>query len=591
MSTGSGSSGFLDLSTYVKNTAAIDHQLFVIWQNARHQQEKIIAEMRSRFHIVYAAEVKWTPGRVGANFLRFYPGDHPTDRPTRAQLLGDGPFLVFVIRDRNPRYLYRLPVAGGFRILNANVVDAKRIFRAWAGGGYLIHGTSDPAEFSRDAALIFGPRYVEKFGLAHDGTYRGRIERFEEDLAGASGWQNFEEFFATLNHAVEYVVLRNLDDIDPARMPMARDIDILCCEVAAFRAAANADKASWRKDNTIYRATIAGNSVNLDLSTIGDNYYCAEWQKHLLRSRVLYKDLIFAPRVDDHFFSLLYHGLIHRGDFPMRYRGLLTELAHKIGIDELEGEWWRDKTKLIHILSMFLKGRGYQITFPTNASKISWRVARRFEPKLRGSIVGYSLMRPARRLRHAARAKYREWQHALRRRPKSPPYSTAAGVDVPRRAPVSLSGTAISGRGAAKQHMAPYATTFLRYFGRTAVPGTLNVVLRQPLSLSLAKVGFVFEGRRFFWPATLGGIRCLAYRHKGCPLHVVEIVSDVHLREQLKLKDGDAVSLELEADLVSRVPPLARMAWRLAWSRREQLYYTNDRYTRIATRLAPIASI
>src|SRR5690606_20149403 len=110
------------------------------------------------------------------------------------------------------------------------------------------------------------------------------------------------------------------------------------------------------------------------------------------------------------------------------------------------------------------------------------------------------------------------------------------------------------------------------------VRGTLNVVLRQPLELAANRLAYSFEGCRYFWPVRLNGHACLAYRSPGCPLHIVEIVSDRNFRTENNVKTGDEVTLQFDSGVCSTLAGRKRLAWNLFWKYRESMYYQSDLY-------------
>lgn len=59
-------------------------------------------------------------------------------------------------------------------------------------------------------------------------------------------------------------------------------------------------------------------------------------------------------------------------------------------------------------------------------------------------------------------------------------------------------------------------------------------------------------------------------------MHVIEVVSDRHLRSELGLSEGSPVVIE--APSVLPIPFRRRLAWILLWASRRHLYYKSDRY-------------
>jgi riboflavin kinase, archaea type len=137
-----------------------------------------------------------------------------------------------------------------------------------------------------------------------------------------------------------------------------------------------------------------------------------------------------------------------------------------------------------------------------------------------------------------------------------------------------LVGTVDSGRGRARQHLSEHAQVLARYLGAPPVPGSLNLVLRQPVGFDFQQCRVVCNGR-FFWAASVAGVPALAYRWKGCPLHIVEMVAAVRLRSQLAADDGDEVSIIVEG---TRSLTLKQyISWWILWGLRRDSYYKSNR--------------
>jgi hypothetical protein len=152
---------------------------------------------------------------------------------------------------------------------------------------------------------------------------------------------------------------------------------------------------------------------------------------------------------------------------------------------------------------------------------------------------------------------------------------------------VARDGVVIAGRGKASVELAPLADAIEAVLGERPCPGTLNVILSAPLLFDLQ--GNVLARRqRYLWPVEIDGTPALAYRWKHCPLHVVEIVSSLHLRSRLHLSDGNGVKLRFRRDLVAPLPALNKAAWTLLWGVNGALYYSSDRFTRFVRRLGPL---
>jgi hypothetical protein len=140
-----------------------------------------------------------------------------------------------------------------------------------------------------------------------------------------------------------------------------------------------------------------------------------------------------------------------------------------------------------------------------------------------------------------------------------------------------LSGRVCSGRGLGAAHIATLKALGERHFSAPLFPGTLNVILAKPVHLVLTKRVETHgaEGPSF-WPVQINGIPALAHRFSGCPLHIVEILSNHCLRESMSLRNRDVVELEFEPGIAEPGTNLQRFCWVLVWKGREKSFYRDS---------------
>lgn len=146
-----------------------------------------------------------------------------------------------------------------------------------------------------------------------------------------------------------------------------------------------------------------------------------------------------------------------------------------------------------------------------------------------------------------------------------------------------------SGRGKATAHLAPLTIQIEDLLGAPPVPGSLNLVLSEPLHLDVGKSLVSFANNRTLWTAKINGIAALVYRYRRCPLHVLEIVSHLHLRSSLGLRDGDVAHIELVGAV--KPPLLRRLCWYLLWRGRETKYFSSDRDLMLQRRFRILARL
>jgi len=126
----------------------------------------------------------------------------------------------------------------------------------------------------------------------------------------------------------------------------------------------------------------------------------------------------------------------------------------------------------------------------------------------------------------------------------------------------TLRGRVASGRQVGAGFVQANSEKLHTLLGAGPYPGTLNIVLEQPILIKRA-IRLDAEGKKFGIRATINGMPCILYRWLGAPMHVAEIIAAVPLRQELSLKDGQAVELSLARKCVA--PPAG---WRLSiWNR------------------------
>jgi Methyltransferase domain len=146
-------------------------------------------------------------------------------------------------------------------------------------------------------------------------------------------------------------------------------------------------------------------------------------------------------------------------------------------------------------------------------------------------------------------------------------------------AEVAVAGQVVAGRGLAGAELVNLREQIQAIVGEPLCPGSLNIVLNHPVRL-LDAAGFSFDlGYRTLWLASLGGMDVWVYRWRESPLHIVEILSSVHLRERLNLKDGDIVTLRLSRVQLGEIRLLERFIWAALWTGRRRWFYSHKFYS------------
>jgi CTP-dependent riboflavin kinase len=138
---------------------------------------------------------------------------------------------------------------------------------------------------------------------------------------------------------------------------------------------------------------------------------------------------------------------------------------------------------------------------------------------------------------------------------------------------LTIYGQVISGQGTAALELAGLQSELTEIDGAPLFPGSLNLLLRNPVRFR-DELGFSFDHEQgYIWRASLNGIDVWIYRWRHAPLHVAEILCRVNLRERLKLHNGDFVLLRVSADKLEKVSLFDRLIWTVVWIGRRQASY------------------
>lgn len=141
---------------------------------------------------------------------------------------------------------------------------------------------------------------------------------------------------------------------------------------------------------------------------------------------------------------------------------------------------------------------------------------------------------------------------------------------------IQVIGQVVSGRGIGKHEVVRCSAELHGIVKKSLYPGTLNVLLNRPLRL-LETAGFTFDREnKMVWPAALSGEDVWIYRWRGCPLHVVGVLSSICLRERFNLKDGDDVTLGVSNGQIGAINTLGRLAWAALWIGRRNSFFLRD---------------
>ena len=329
--------------------------LFLIWKKARDMTDDILNDLKKKFELLEVYEINWSPEFFSDNMSRFYGVNLPPGA-FKANQHDFGPFLLCIIEDKNPIYGNR-ETAKGETHVNINTFDAKQTYRSWTGGGNNIHASNTEEETEHDLVLLLG-KNLKDIRNSLPQAWNGKIKSIDSDLVGSKGWKNTSQLFYVLNATVNYLVLRNFENISDLNTSVRNsDIDILTNQVEQIRFITNAKKILEEKNQEFHLVMIANNNVLLH---VGEQYYDPKWANDILNRKVLSQHGFYIPNDEDHFYSLLYRALVQKSMVPDDYIERLVSLSSKLKINNLTREDFSTYDTVIEILDAYMRKMGYE---------------------------------------------------------------------------------------------------------------------------------------------------------------------------------------------------------------------------------------
>ncbi|WP_201170829.1 DUF120 domain-containing protein [Halorhodospira halophila] len=143
-----------------------------------------------------------------------------------------------------------------------------------------------------------------------------------------------------------------------------------------------------------------------------------------------------------------------------------------------------------------------------------------------------------------------------------------------------LPGRVQSGRGIATLHCCNHSKEIESALGYSPYPGSLNIILDQPVRLALENAYVFDHGHRYLWQARLLKHPVFLYRWDLTPLHICEIIADRNLRSYFHFQDGDRVTIEVGKCIPHAPDIFSKAGWFFLWFGRKKWFYTSDHYER-----------
>ena len=297
--------------------------LFILWHSGAKHHHRLLREIQDKFSILIVRTGQFPQGMARKQLSDLYhrPAEELHNKENE---IGDGPYTVVIAVDHRPGFTWSKRGNGYANRRTHRIKTRERR----AGHNYL-HASdleADAVEFAT-RLLDLSPQYLLDLKRT---SVASRPQRPARDLA---------HIFDILNQGAIYTVIRNWQHLPEGLASGHGDVDILVEDPAKVLALF----PDARKKHTLpQRAHFflpvrrpwyllrRKNHVRFDLRHLGDNYYEETWQRRMLQRRVWTDRGFYHLCDEDHFWTLLYHAILHKPKIRDDYKQTLTELGRNI---------------------------------------------------------------------------------------------------------------------------------------------------------------------------------------------------------------------------------------------------------------------
>ena len=326
--------------------------LFILWDKA--QEQKATKEISKRNEILLRVS-------FDKNFYNYFPGKRIEflnkfylNKVESHGTKGYNGFILFIVGQKKAEYKEKLdPLSKKTKRVNVATFETKHQIRKGKLG--VIHASNNPEEAYQNAAAL--SLFKRQFPL----------NIFEQNRPRFS---SLSEVFQALNNSnVNYAILRNWDFLpENYKVDDHGDIDILVDDYhlakkilggKAYKHTLDPQDPRFGFDielegvKVANKVIVCGKEIEFDIRFVGDGYYPKAWQKDMLRRSKKHREIKVLSD-GDHFYSLLYHALMHKKSISKTYTEKFMNLESAVIDGKLLKERLSDKNYLWSLLKDFL---------------------------------------------------------------------------------------------------------------------------------------------------------------------------------------------------------------------------------------------
>lgn len=341
--------------------------LMIIWSNGLSLEKDILLDISRNFELLNVFQMHWEEELFFENLKRFYAhsqkdkteAEYDTILNAKIEHCGNNPFTVIVFEDNSPNLKERR-TSNGSNIVNVNVFDRKADYRRRLGGGHKIHASDNFFETNKDVSLLFGCD-IDELKIKYP-THTEKIQ-LHQNVVGVPRWSGFEQLFFILNNSIEYVVLRNFENLPQNHQVETHgDVDLLVEDINYIKYLTGATSVFPDDSHRVhFTLEFENDQIPFDFRYLGDNYYDIKWQMNILKNRVIHNNCFYVPDEINHFYALLYHAYIQKRKIASDYKKRMQNLAKQVHVEF--GEDTAD-SEVFKILNNFMLSHGYSFVLP-----------------------------------------------------------------------------------------------------------------------------------------------------------------------------------------------------------------------------------
>ncbi|MDX9868555.1 MAG: hypothetical protein RBT78_11575 [Kiritimatiellia bacterium] len=337
--------------------------LFLLWEASRQHEAEIIDDIGRHFTILKQYEVLW-PQAGWVRHLEAFYGHASQVWIAKARRNGTGPFRVVIVEDPQSRYDLRDNLRGMKELVNVNIYDAKQRYRKLIRSKDKVHSSVNLRETRHNLAVLLDMT-LEQF--LRRVTPDGAVEHLFAAPQAVTGWRSLEHLFTILNETVPYVVMRNFETLlSPQAAPSDHeDIDLMVSSRELFVAITGARRMSGKPTHVGHLLRVGERVVKLDLREPDDGYYAPALARDMIARGEVRDGVIRVPCAEDHFYTLLYHALIHKQAVAPDYRAFFPDAAPGLGLAGFAERYAREGDACLKaLLAEWLCRNGYPYCRP-----------------------------------------------------------------------------------------------------------------------------------------------------------------------------------------------------------------------------------